>query len=269
MADLDKLRDLADAYCSGEELQRVLLESILERFIVLADEKLTSVAAAVLDRGEMMNHQQKMMAAMFHEQADELMSHIKKLVTPDCRLTLIVRKPGNVEADIVLTDDQLPEAIKVLQRRSTGDAADDAARRWYEAAAPYATPEALKEALQRFTAAKIMTERQTDAGYEALSRQALHWEAKWRESEAEANKLRGLLERECRDADKIAAALGVGRTEGGSLMVARMMNHVSDLEANIHALEDAITSELPSGISELVFEKRASMLRPEQLISTK
>jgi hypothetical protein len=216
MADLDKLRDLADAYCSGEELQRVLLESILERFIVLADEKLTSVATAVLDRGEMMT-----------------------------------------------------EAIKVLQRRSTGDAADDAARRWYEAAAPYATPEALKEALQRFTAAKIMTERQTDAGYEALSRQALHWEAKWRESEAEANKLRGLLERECRDADKIAAALGVGRTEGGSLMVARMMNHVSDLEANIHALEDAITSELPSGISELVFEKRASMLRPEQLISTK
>ena len=55
--------------------------------------------------------------AMFHEQADELMHHIKKLLTPDMKLTLVARKPGNDEADIVLTDDDLAEAVKVLQRR--------------------------------------------------------------------------------------------------------------------------------------------------------
>ena len=52
--------------------------------------------------------------------------------------------------------------------------------------------------------------------------------------------LRVAFERECSDGDKIAAALGVPRTEGGSLMVARMVNRVNALEANIHALKDAI-----------------------------
>lgn len=39
---LDALRDIANSYCKGEEIQRVLLEEVLERFICLADEKLTS-----------------------------------------------------------------------------------------------------------------------------------------------------------------------------------------------------------------------------------
>lgn len=81
--------------------------------------------------------------------------------------------------------------------------------------------------------------------------------------------IESLFEEECKDGDKVAAALGVPRTEGGRLQVARMVNRINALEANIHALEDAITSELFSGARELVFAKRASMLKPEELISTK
>ncbi len=37
--------------------------------------------------------------------------------TPDCKLTLVVRKPGNDEADFVLSNDKKPEIVKAVNRR--------------------------------------------------------------------------------------------------------------------------------------------------------
>jgi hypothetical protein len=38
---LEMYRQMADDYCNGGELQRPLMEAMLERFIVLADERIT------------------------------------------------------------------------------------------------------------------------------------------------------------------------------------------------------------------------------------
>lgn len=46
-ANLDMLREIADDYCSGKDVQRPLLEEALERFIVLADEKLTASVSEI------------------------------------------------------------------------------------------------------------------------------------------------------------------------------------------------------------------------------
>lgn len=52
------------------------------------------------------------------EICEQKLSEIARCFTADCKITLIVRKPDNDEADFVLTNDQFSEAIKVLERRS-------------------------------------------------------------------------------------------------------------------------------------------------------
>lgn len=45
------------------------------------------------------------------------MNEVKAMFKDGAKLTLLVRIPGNDEADFLLTDDQIDEAIKVLTRR--------------------------------------------------------------------------------------------------------------------------------------------------------
>jgi len=45
-----------------------------------------------------------------------------------------------------------------------------------------------------------------------------------------------LLERECKDGDRLAEALGVPRTEGGSLQVLRMLNAIDALRVDAERL---------------------------------
>lgn len=42
---------------------------------------------------------------------------ISKNFTPDCKITLVVRKPENDEADFILSNDSKEEIIKVIERR--------------------------------------------------------------------------------------------------------------------------------------------------------
>lgn len=51
------------------------------------------------------------------EACSKKLDEIASYFTEDCKITLIVRKPGNDNADFVLSMDNLIEAKKVLARR--------------------------------------------------------------------------------------------------------------------------------------------------------
>jgi hypothetical protein len=48
--------------------------------------------------------------------AEALESLHADLFIPDMRLTLVARRPGNTECELVVTDDDLAEVIKVVRR---------------------------------------------------------------------------------------------------------------------------------------------------------
>jgi hypothetical protein len=50
-------------------------------------------------------------------EAERHLWELEKFVTPETMLTLVVRLPGNEEAESVITRDDLGEVIKVLERR--------------------------------------------------------------------------------------------------------------------------------------------------------
>lgn len=49
------------------------------------------------------------------------LDRIAAMFKPGVKLTLIVRTPGNDEADFTMSDDDLLEVVKVLERRMAGD----------------------------------------------------------------------------------------------------------------------------------------------------
>lgn len=49
------------------------------------------------------------------------MNIIASMFKEGAKLTLLVRTPGNDEADFCLTNDDLDEAISVIERRKRGD----------------------------------------------------------------------------------------------------------------------------------------------------
>ena len=50
--------------------------------------------------------------------ASAKLEEIAECFKPGAKLTLLVRTPGNDDADFLLTNDDLSEAIKALQRRT-------------------------------------------------------------------------------------------------------------------------------------------------------
>lgn len=49
------------------------------------------------------------------------LAEIEKLFKPHVKLTLIARTPGNDEADVLMTKDDLSEVAKLIQRREAGE----------------------------------------------------------------------------------------------------------------------------------------------------
>ena len=67
---------------------------------------------------------------------EDVIHHLEALeswFTPDCKLTFIMRKPGNPEADLVITGDSEDELIAVLERTKARAA-------WEEQAEPAEEP---------------------------------------------------------------------------------------------------------------------------------
>jgi len=54
------------------------------------------------------------------DRASDHLNSIAGLFKPGAKLTLLVRTPGNEEADFLLTNDDLGEAIKLIERRRVG-----------------------------------------------------------------------------------------------------------------------------------------------------
>jgi len=53
---------------------------------------------------------------LLHLEIEKHLNEISLLFKPNIRITFIARLPGNDEADVVLSIDDLSEAIKVLER---------------------------------------------------------------------------------------------------------------------------------------------------------
>lgn len=49
-------------------------------------------------------------------ECDSYLNKIGKLFTPDCKITLIVRKPDNDNADFVMTIDELDKVSELIER---------------------------------------------------------------------------------------------------------------------------------------------------------
>jgi hypothetical protein len=61
------------------------------------------------------------MIRTFYERASELLDEIVGL-TKGAKATLILRQPGKPEQDILLTDDDLEEAVSLIRRRQAAGA---------------------------------------------------------------------------------------------------------------------------------------------------
>lgn len=57
------------------------------------------------------------------EQCSALLNEVAGCFKPGVKLTLVARTPGNNEADFVLTNDSLAQAIAALRRRTEADRA--------------------------------------------------------------------------------------------------------------------------------------------------
>ena len=53
-----------------------------------------------------------------HVEIERHLNEIAVLFKPEMRLTFIARLPGNDEADVILTVDDLNEVAKVIERRN-------------------------------------------------------------------------------------------------------------------------------------------------------
>lgn len=66
------------------------------------------------------------MSDKLHQAAAEVSSHmdqILRLFKPGRKITVIVRTPGNGEADFLMTDDDLDEVVGLVQRHQAQEAA--------------------------------------------------------------------------------------------------------------------------------------------------
>jgi len=72
-----------------------------------------------------------------------------------------------------------------------------------------------------------------------------------------------LLERECKDGDRLAEALGVPRTEGGSLQVLRMLNAIDalrvDAESDVAMLRAALVGLIGADSEQELRQMEATM----------
>ena len=58
----------------------------------------------------------KVMRQLFYSLAGVLRTEVEPLFKPGMRCTLIVRDPNNDEADVIVTDDDYDELVKLLDR---------------------------------------------------------------------------------------------------------------------------------------------------------
>ena len=56
------------------------------------------------------------------EEVDRHLDALESWFLPECKLTFIMRKPGNDDADLVITVDDIDELIAVLERTKTREA---------------------------------------------------------------------------------------------------------------------------------------------------
>ena len=64
------------------------------------------------------------MSDLLDQLADDLsrdLHRVKKRFKPGVKVTLVIRRPDNVEADVVIGDDDMNEAIATIQRRIAQD----------------------------------------------------------------------------------------------------------------------------------------------------
>jgi hypothetical protein len=59
--------------------------------------------------------------ALVGEQCNQHLNEIAEYFKPGVKLTLLARTPGNDEADFVLTNDTLQDAVAALERRGLAD----------------------------------------------------------------------------------------------------------------------------------------------------
>jgi hypothetical protein len=59
---------------------------------------------------------------LHHEICDAL-EDLSRLFVPGMKLTFIARFPGNDEADVLVSDDQIPEIIALARRRADAESA--------------------------------------------------------------------------------------------------------------------------------------------------
>jgi hypothetical protein len=66
----------------------------------------------------------KMTKQDLHEEICTGLTYLSRLFVPGMKLTFIARLPGNGEADVLVSDDQMDEIIKLVQRRQAASGSD-------------------------------------------------------------------------------------------------------------------------------------------------
>lgn len=51
-----------------------------------------------------------------HEEVEAALNQLRPVFQPHCQLTFIMRRPGDDEGDMVISNDDLDELAKVIQR---------------------------------------------------------------------------------------------------------------------------------------------------------
>lgn len=64
----------------------------------------------------------KMSVDELHGEIADALERLSRLFVPGMKLTFIARMPGNGEADVLVSEDEMAEIIALVQRRAAGGA---------------------------------------------------------------------------------------------------------------------------------------------------